>query len=125
MIIAITVILCRIYNAISLNAVVFAAVCLASTMNAAIEGFALVSISVHIFAFAPRFNKVLHSCTNSLIECNSHLQHFSCTNVVLVWLTTVLLITISLNAAVLFLTAILSILVVFPLWLYSLQSLKK
>lgn len=70
-IIAITVILCRIYNAISLNAVVFAAVCLASTMNAAIEGFALVSISVHIFAFAPRFNKVLHSCTNSWIECNS------------------------------------------------------
>lgn len=48
----------RIYNAISLNAAVFAAVCLASLMDTALEGFILVSISFQLFAFSPKLNKV-------------------------------------------------------------------
>ncbi len=39
----------RLYNAISLNAAIFAAVCLASTMMNPRQGFVLVSLSAQLF----------------------------------------------------------------------------
>ena len=117
----------RIYNAISLNAAVFAAVCLASLMDTALEGFVLVSLSFQIFAFSPKLTKVCvcyyyYSLANLAF---SFLKYFLGTNIILVGTTLILLATISVMAAVAFFIVVLVILIVFPLWLHSLQGYKK
>lgn len=67
----------RIYNAISLNAVIFTTVCLASMLNAALSGFVLVSVSIHFFAFAPNINKVsdIHSALKIILMITNSVFH--------------------------------------------------
>ena len=54
----------RVSSSVSLNAAIFAAVCLASRLPSAFHGFVLVSLAVLIFALFPDFRvrcKVQHS----------------------------------------------------------------
>lgn len=75
-------------------------------MNAAWNGFSLVSLSFHILAFAPKLDK-----------------YSTCANIILVGSTIVLLITISFMAAMLYSITVFCLLLVFPMWLHSLQHL--
>lgn len=115
----------RIYNAISLNAAVFAAVCLASLANTALDGFVIVSLSFQIFAFAPKLHKVTSVAIWVLCSCYFFTHKFFLGNVFLVGITLILLSTISPMTSALFSIAILFLLLVFPLWLNMLQGYKK
>lgn len=112
----------RMYNVISLNAAVFAAVCLASLMNTALDGFVIVSLSFAIFAFAPKLHKVSNLCIPCylIVSLKNSLE-----NAFLVGITLILLLTISPIALMMFLITNFLILIVFPLWLYILQGYKK
>ena len=96
------------YNAISLNTAIFAAVCLASTMATSRQGFVLVSLSAHLFAL-------------SGILLDKHMHYLT---VPLAMATFVLCLGVSYLAAVFYGAVVVAVTTVCPLWLYHLQDLK-
>ena len=108
-------------------------------MKTSAQGFALVSLSVHLFALPTVFNKVVWEvvlwrvivdsahCMLLLLalSLSLSLQHSLCLTVPLVLGTIRLLMDVSYMATCLYIAVISAMVVFFPLWLYSLQDLKK
>lgn len=100
---------------LSLNAAVFASVCLASRLHTAWHAFTTVTVSFQLFALGPLLRKNL-----KLWWPEAHLV----ANLVTVAVCLVCLGTKTVVGAVLYLLATLFIMLVCPLWLHSLQKHK-
>nr|XP_022323332.1 phosphatidylinositol N-acetylglucosaminyltransferase subunit C-like isoform X2 [Crassostrea virginica] len=105
-------------EAFSLNAGIFASVCLASRLHSSWHAFATVLFSLQIFGLWPRLRHKIKATTEAFPRMNVALT------VVVGFLALLALFTVSMVPAVMFILGHLFITFICPAWLISLQPLK-
>ncbi|XP_065918358.1 phosphatidylinositol N-acetylglucosaminyltransferase subunit C-like [Dysidea avara] len=105
----------KVSDSVSLNAAVFAAVCLASRLTTSLDTFSLLSCAIEMFVFFPHFRRTIKEASPKFAVCMTALW---------VAASISLLITISSIALTFYLLTTMMITFVCPLWVIKLQHLK-